>query len=318
MILSRGNLLIVDTTRVDKDIPALDAVHIRGDGSTVATNGLAVVTVSPVNEERRKQCPLDETPSMGDITIPAETIKDVLKHMPKDSQFRGILEHCDFNLGKFTFTDGKRKSSLEGKTYPRKYVPYKLIFENAYQAKTETRVAINLKRLLATLETIDTICSNSSKDAIVYLEFTKDNDIIVRSENQITKQRAIAVMSSYKGSEGKWMELSEWEKTMFSCQETTQTSNCDSLNNEKPTQQHKKIPKVKRVSSSEQSTEMKSECNTTTSKETNATSEINIGNTLRDINLKLKAEAAQERAEIHKLKQSIRAKKQEAYQNDTK
>lgn len=219
MILSRHNFLIENTTRVDKDIPALANVHITEDGATVATNGQSVIAVSPVHKTRKEKYPIEESQTIGESTIPVETVKEVLKHVVKDNQFQGILEHFDFNNSggnaNFQFTDGKRRSSMQGKLYPRKYVNYKAVFENAFKKKESTRVVLNIRRLLALLETVQETCGSSSRDAVAFIEFTSDNDVILRAENSITRQRICAIMSSYKGIEGEWLTETEWEKKLF-------------------------------------------------------------------------------------------------------
>ena len=219
MILSRHNFLIASTTRVDKDIPSLSNVHITEDGATVATNGQSVIAVSPVHKTRKEKYPIEESDMMGESTIPVETIKDVLKHVVRDSQFQGILEHCDYNNAggnaNFTFTDGKRRSSMQGKLYPKKYVNYKAVFENAFKRKEGMKVVLNIRRLLALLETVQETCGSSTRDAVAFIEFTSDNDVILRAENNLTRQRICAIMSSYKGLEGEWLTETDWEKKLF-------------------------------------------------------------------------------------------------------
>jgi len=219
MILSRHNFLIANTTKVDKDIPVLANVHITEDGATIATNGQSIIAVSPVCKTRKEKYPLEESKMIGESTIPVETIKDVLKHVIKDNQFQGILEHCDFNNyggnANFNFTDGKRRSSMQGKLCPSRYVNYKAVFENAFRRKEGTKVVLNIRRLLTLLETVQETCGSSKRDAVAFIEFTSDNNVILRSENNLTQQRVCAVMSSYKGIEGEWLTETDWEKKLF-------------------------------------------------------------------------------------------------------
>jgi hypothetical protein len=215
MKLSKGNLLAVELTKTDKAIPALDNVHITKDGGTVATNGLAVLCVSPVADDMREKVPLDERKMFSNETIASETAKEVLKNMPRDTKFRGVLEHCDYASGKFELTDGKRRRTLSAKTWPRDYVNYRDVLTNAHTKRDGKRCAVNLKRLMTILQTIDKICPDSSKNSAVFLEFTEDNNIFFRCTNPATQQKVLAYMKAYDTREMPWPELDEWERDLL-------------------------------------------------------------------------------------------------------
>ncbi len=214
MIFSKANLQIVELTKTDKAVPALDNVHFCPDGSTVATNGTAQLIVSPV-ARMREHVPLESSTMPTAETVPSETVREVLKNMPKDSTFNGVLEHCDLIGGKFTLTDGKRKRSIAGKLYPRDYVPYDAVLSRVGKTRTQVRVAVNLKRLLATLLTVEKIVGDSSGNAVLYLEFTEDDDVVIRARNASTEQQVLGVVSAYKYEMARWPELSEWEKKIL-------------------------------------------------------------------------------------------------------
>jgi hypothetical protein len=206
---------VVEVTKIDKGIPALGNVHFTKEGATIGSNGAAALAVSPVSENMRDSAPLDSSEMFGDETIPIETVKEILKNMPRDATFRGVLEHCDLQAGKFTLTDGKRKRTITGKQYPRDYVDYQGLFARVGKERTEVRVAVNLKRLLAVLTTVNKICGDISGTVPVYLEFSVENDVIIRCENAATEQRVCAIMQSYKGTESRWLTFSEWENRLF-------------------------------------------------------------------------------------------------------
>ena len=70
------------------------------------------------------------------------------------------------------------------------------------------------------MSTIDKVCPDTTKNSIVYLEFTKNkysdtHNIIMRCKNKKTNQQVIATMISYDKTEGKWLELSNWEKKLL-------------------------------------------------------------------------------------------------------
>jgi len=212
MILSKKNLLVVECISVDKQVPVLNNIHVAADGSTIASNGRAIIAVSPVPENIKTSIPINETIS-GAVTFSSETVKKVLRNLPKDVQFNGLLEFVDLKNDTFTLTDGKRKHEVVGKVYDRNYINYKKVISNAFSKNnSEIRVVLNLKRLLALLGTVEKICGDGVAETPVFIEFTKENDVLIVGESNKTGQQVIAVMSSYKEIEGKWIVLNDWAK----------------------------------------------------------------------------------------------------------
>lgn len=215
MKLSKGNLYAVEMTKEDKNIPALDNVHITKEGATIATNGLAVLAVSPVSDYMKKKVPGNDREMLTNETVSSETIKEIIKNIPRDTKFKGILEHCDYANGTFDLADLKRKRSISAKTYPREYVNYKDVLVNARKKINKVKCAVNLKRMLSILNTIDKICPDTSKNSAVFLEFTEDNNIFFRCQNVATEQKVIAYMKAYDTSEMAWPELDNWERDLL-------------------------------------------------------------------------------------------------------
>jgi len=220
-ILSKANLQVVKVSTVEKAIPALNNLRVESDGTTAAANGRVVLAVSPVKKKTKESVIVDETnlPETG-CTIPAETVKDVIKNMPKDTNFGGLLEHCDLsvkdNKGQFLMKDGKKPIKIGGNLYRHEYVKYREILGNALKSTLlSSRVVLNLKRLKSLIDAIDKVCPDSSGETPAYIEFTPNDDVVVRAVNPTNGQRAVAVMSSYKFAEGQWMEHSEWEENFY-------------------------------------------------------------------------------------------------------
>ena len=234
MIVSKANLQVVHTTKVDKAIPAIDNVHIAGDGSTVGVGGKMMLVVSPVSEEiKLKLKNVVAEKGAGGISVSSDTVRSILKSIPPDRQFKGLLEHCNIEPTEggealITMSDGKRKKHITGKLYPRGFLPWETMMKDAMQSCEDNgksvkegnnaiggnmRLVLNLKRLTLLLTTIEKVAPDTSGDNPVWIEFTKSNYIVIRGLNMITGQRVVGVMSPYEGAEGKWLELDEWEKT---------------------------------------------------------------------------------------------------------
>lgn len=222
MIVSKNSFQIVELTKSDNKVPVLDNICIEDNGTAVASNGKCILLVSPVKADTKKRLKniLDEHPSDG-VIVSSETVKHVLKDLPADRQFGGLLEHCDVErIGQdchIRFTDGKRRRSLVGKCYPRQYIPYRDIVGPVLKTSNETnknvRIVLNLRRLILLLGVIEKICPDTTGESPIWLEFTGDGNVIIRGINNINGQRCIGFMTSYKGIEGRWLVADEWEES---------------------------------------------------------------------------------------------------------
>jgi hypothetical protein len=225
MIISRSSLQVLNIIKNDK-VPVLNNVHITQDGTVIGSNGKCIILVSPVTKEVRNNLkeligddPINDPKG---VTISEEAGKDVLKNMPKDTQFKGLLEHVnvipdeeDHRAVEFKLTDGKRPKAIRGRRWERDYIEYQKVLDRVNRTKEVKRVVLNRKRLLSLLDTIDKACTDTSGNSAVFLEFSEANDIIVRGVNYANGQRMIGVMQSYKGNEGEWLEQDEWEKKIW-------------------------------------------------------------------------------------------------------
>ena len=217
MIVSKQGLRVVEVTKADSKVPVLDNVLIEKDGTCVGSNGKSILMVSPVKPETEDSLNnvLQKT-GRAKMVVSADTVKQLLKDLPADKQFGGLLEHCDIERQgqgcKVRLTDGKRRRSFQGKLYPRDYLPYRKIVEPALSSRDGQKVVLNLKRLLALLSSIEKICPDTTGESPVWVEFS-DGQIILRGLNHINGQRCIGIMSTYKGIEGRWLEPDDWEKS---------------------------------------------------------------------------------------------------------
>lgn len=222
MLLSKQNLLAVAITKRDNRVGALDNVHVTRRGVTVGCSGRSVLVVGPVLKKRKRGVPLPEKGTIGKdgLTISADTVRAVLKVLPRDTKYSGLLEHCNVARDKkdpeavrVTVTDGSRTQRIEGKRYPLEFVAWRKLLRRVFKTRKESvRVVLNLDRLLTLMKTIQEVCGDSSAEVPVYIEFTDQNDVVLRARSRSTGQRAMAVMASYLGKEGTWLEMAKWER----------------------------------------------------------------------------------------------------------
>jgi hypothetical protein len=231
MILSKAALQVVLLCSSDKHVPILNCICIEPDGSVVATNGKAVVAISPAEAKIIEAVPLPGKSTADcygqQIVLSADTVKEIIRAIPRDTQFKGLLEHCSVNLPdsslptvKVIVTDGKRKSEITVRRMKEKFVDYRQVFKNAFAAavlntqENINRVIVNRKRWGLICDVIDKVCPYDGDFSPVYWEFAHDGNILVRAENELTKQRLVAVFSSvdrFSGGQDNWMDLSNWE-----------------------------------------------------------------------------------------------------------
>ncbi len=214
MILNKSNLLV--SLLADKSIPILGNIKILSDGTTIASNGRAILFVEGVPDGTRKSLTLKESPGK-EVILPVEAVSEILKGLPKDNLFKGLLEHVDIAIStdgevEVITTDGKRNRILKFKMYLRKWVDYKEILLLYRKQKKVQTILLNRKRLLGLLETIDKICPDSSGEDVVAIEIGDKGVVTIRGENRRTGQSVFGIMTEYLGE---WKRNFKWESQLF-------------------------------------------------------------------------------------------------------
>lgn len=217
MIVHKSNLRIVDVVREDKGIPMLNNIHIDNDGITSAIGNKIMLVISAVKGEAKKA--IEKMQQWGNsnigkdgITIPADSVKEVLKNIPKDTQFKGLLEHVDVDgEGVFKLSDGRRQRVIKCTPWKRDYPEWRKLYDSK-KKEGSFRAVYNRKRLLLLLQAIEKCCEDTSGYSPVWLEGCEDGTLLVRSVNMKTGQKALGVVAAYEGKEGEWLDDSEFEQ----------------------------------------------------------------------------------------------------------
>ncbi len=198
MILSKGNLQVVAVAQDDKAIAGLDNILIEKGGCTVAVNRNTIIIVGAVDENVRKAVPLDETKLDIGLVVSGETIKEVIKNVPRDTMFKGLLEHCEVNKdADFTITDGKRKKRIGGKKYAKKFIDYRKLIRHGNIVNS---VVVNYKRLHNILDVLGKSSPDVIGESVVFLEFTDDHKMILRTRNMKNNQEVFVITTCYEKS----------------------------------------------------------------------------------------------------------------------
>lgn len=210
MIIAKPNLQVYRVSKSDKNQNKLNLVHINSDGSSVAANSRSLLLVSPVREEIKDNIPLDEVGwEGGDIT--RESAKKLVKAIGKDRKFNGLLEYCNIEFGedktKASITDGKMSKVFSFHKIKKGFIKFRKMLKNIFSSKTKAKVVVNRARLLDMLKALKKVAPDRSKESPLFIEI-KENGIVVKCNNQKTKQRIIGVMSKYQGE---FVEKTDWE-----------------------------------------------------------------------------------------------------------
>ena len=216
-ILNRCNFNAIILSLKDKLHPMLNNLLIRKDGSTVTAARNVFMIVSPVRDEIKNRLHIDDNKLDEDVILHNDMVKTILKNLPKDTMFKGLLEHCDVGVTgkgrlKFTLHDGTNLIEMSGNKIVGSFIDYKKIFLRAIHSLTKKRVILNRLRLKMLLNAIDDVFPDTTGETPIYLDFTEDDELVIRVESKLTGQRLIGVVFNYKYNEAQWLKENEWEK----------------------------------------------------------------------------------------------------------
>jgi hypothetical protein len=208
MILSKNSLQVFNVCAPDKSNAALNCVCIEPNGAVVASNSKVWCWVSPLSAKRVDLVPLQSGEVHERIIISAGSVEKILKAIPKDTQYKGLLEHCDITRvdgGKpaliVTTTDGKQTHSINVNAMAVRYPEYRKLFADAWASvqgvnvfvrETHNRLPIqaclNRKRLSNVCAVVDKVCSYDGQFAPTWWFFAADGSVLMKSVNELTEQ----------------------------------------------------------------------------------------------------------------------------------
>jgi hypothetical protein len=206
MIITKSALQIVNLCAPDKEVPALNCVCVEADGSVVASNSKVWAWVSPLPLDKRKLVPLPGYALGEQVVLTADTVKTILKALPKDTQFKGLLEHVDLEIpekGKpnivVHFKDQERMSEVKARRSTLVFPDYKPLFRSAqgggFNNQAREWICLNRKRLGNICMVMDKVCNYDGSFAPTWWQFTQDGRVVMRAINELNGQRLIAIMS---------------------------------------------------------------------------------------------------------------------------
>ena len=143
-------------------------------------------------------------------------VKAILSLIPKDKQFKGMLEQVRINkkselIADISVTDGVSITDLTVKLTNRPFAKYKKKFQKIYNQKNSTKICLNRKQLMKILQIMDKTAPDATGEAAVYIEAGKEG-ILLRSYDPKFKQITSAVMNQYTITDKNWLEYTLYEK----------------------------------------------------------------------------------------------------------
>jgi len=139
----------------------------------------------------------------------------VLRAIPKDRKFAGMLEYCDVDgSGMVRIYDGKITSSLEIHPIKLQYIDYREEFRNAICLRSAPPVSavFNRKRFKVFVDVMEKVCSYDGDFSPVYFDYGNGDYVVARVYNERTEQWVITIL---RKEESKSVLFSTKESYLF-------------------------------------------------------------------------------------------------------
>jgi len=192
-----------------------DVVVFCKDGTIVAINSDIVYVVEPVKST------IFETKELNnDIGIPIEQVKQLIKNIPVDKQFKGALEVIDIspseigNTLKARYHTGKQEAhiSMRSVAVPKRYLDWKSLFRLINGDLNIDKHVYNRKRLVRAIAAMEKACQYNGEFTSV-LQYRWEHGIIWRALNELTGQHVL-ILSILDKASGE-LPFSIWERRIF-------------------------------------------------------------------------------------------------------
>ncbi len=205
MIFSKAALSLVELCSPDKDIPVLSCLCVEPTGVVVAMNRLIIAAVLPMPISKQAELPIKSSGRILRTTLfAADAIRGVIKAIPRDRKFAGMLEYCDISGEGFVKVyDGKITSSLEIHPIKLTYIDYRTEFREAMLHAGNPPpqcVTFNRKRFKVFVDVMEKVCSYDGDFSPMYLDYSSSDYVVARVYNERTEQWVVALLRREESS----------------------------------------------------------------------------------------------------------------------
>ena len=220
-LYTKYNLAVAEVASRDAKDIMLHRVHFAPDGSTVASNGRALLAVSPPNRVRAQTFPeLDEgdaRPDKDGVGLTLEDVTRVKRNFPNDRrpslQYAQMIRCTKIAVALLT-TDGKTRQVVKGHPARGTFPKWKGMIAKARRKATRAHVCVDRQSLIKLLQAVDKACPDRGGYNPVFLEIGGPDDaIVIRARNHESVQEAVGMLTPLSVVE--WPDDSAWEKESF-------------------------------------------------------------------------------------------------------
>lgn len=221
MIYSRANLAVKDIAHKSKKEVALHRVHLENDGSSVATDGRALMAVGPSEERRAATFPdhvigTHTAPEDDGVGVLPSQVAEVERMMPRGKAplSYAAMTKCTDRVVELAATDGVSVRKRSSPPCRGKFGNWRAPLGQACRAATRGRIVIDRVALIRLLQAMDRACPDRGNYNATFLEFGGPEDaIILRAESYELGQRVIGMIAPLRAGQ-QWLEADEWETTI--------------------------------------------------------------------------------------------------------
>ena len=218
MLLSKANLVTVKVAGTDKRDQVLHQMRVEPDGSTVASDGQAMLVVEPVSERPEAMPDFDDETDVGDggAGFSPAVVNDALRNIPKGALGLELgfvaVTGLDEEDGKveLTATDLNKNLKVEGPLARRRFPEWEGVLRRAKRACSH-KVCVDRRALIRLLQAMESACPNP--DHSVFIEFGEEetDGFLLRSVGVETGQHAVGYMVPLDTG-GEWLKMNAWER----------------------------------------------------------------------------------------------------------
>jgi len=161
------------------------------------------MAVLPLEPGTVKNVPLEDSGRLQQQTVmTSETVRAILKTIPKDRLFKGALEFCDIdNTGVVTTTDGRQRHTMQVTPVKVRFPDYRTEFKTALCGSIVQSISVmtNRRRFRAFIETLEKVCPYDGDFSPMLFDFSSSEYVVARSRNELTNQGVVAIIARGQG-----------------------------------------------------------------------------------------------------------------------
>lgn len=224
MRFTKSSLTVVNAAADDENRRNINCVHFAEDGSVVASDGQAMVVVSPLRQDLFRLPPALEEEEQGvpedGMSVPINVVQEVLRNMPKALPAGEVsaLTRAD-DLVEFATTDLRTVQRVSGVILQTTFPRWRRLFRRAGGNKTRARTCVSMRKLVELLVVLDA-ARGRDKNAPIFIEVGDEGDaLLLRTMNRTTGQDVVAIINPL-ATRGGWPRLGQWARKLLGRQPT--------------------------------------------------------------------------------------------------